>query len=257
RRLLRHRGPLRKHGAATKSRPTPLTEQCVNPKVLPQGRNVSSPSATALIERSLTPLEVSVHGPHDVPVASPTQQVTKLPHGLRRHLVDYLRLCPEVAFDYQNRVTAGRRNMRAQRAVLCGLARSLSGASHLAVARLRAIGAMFGDYRVVIYENDSDDSTPAVLNDWMEVDARVVVISERLGIRSFQKKRSAERADMMATFRNRYHDVILDRFSDYDYVVVLDTDLERGVSRRGLANTFGWDEWDSVGSNGILLKHII
>jgi hypothetical protein len=34
---------------------------------------------------------------------------------------------------------------------------------------------------------------------------------------------------------------------------VLDTDMPKGFSYQGLANTFGHDDWDVVGSNGILV----
>jgi len=58
----------------------------------------------------------------------------------------------------------------------------------------------------------------------------------------------------MAYYRNRYHAEIARRFSDYEYALVLDLDLEGGVSLDGIANSFGWDEWDVIGSNGIMFR---
>src|SRR5439155_10282300 len=60
------------------------------------------------------------------------------------------------------------------------------------------------------------------------------------------------RACHMAFCRSRYQEHVLEHFFDYDYVVVVDTDLRGGFSYEGVADTFGRLNWDFVGSNGIL-----
>jgi len=79
----------------------------------------------------------------------------------------------------------------------------------------------------------------------------VQVISENFGIPRFPQTRSLDRAAWLAVCRNRYRDRILQEFCDFDYVVVVDTDLLGGWSYDGIANTFGWPDWDFVGSNGL------
>jgi hypothetical protein len=58
----------------------------------------------------------------------------------------------------------------------------------------------------------------------------------------------------MATCRERYRTHVLSHFPNYDFVIVVDTDLRGGWSYDGVANTFGHDDWDFVGSNGILRR---
>jgi hypothetical protein len=41
-------------------------------------------------------------------------------------------------------------------------------------------------------------------------------------------------------------------YSDFDYLIVVDTDLKGGWSYEGISHTFGCDDWDFVGSNGVL-----
>jgi hypothetical protein len=60
----------------------------------------------------------------------------------------------------------------------------------------------------------------------------------------------------MAQYRNRCLDVLRRELPHFDFAVVVDTDLQGGWSYDGIANTFGHDSWDFVGSNGIIFKRI-
>ena len=59
----------------------------------------------------------------------------------------------------------------------------------------------------------------------------------------------------MAEYRNRYRRYVLEHFGTFDHVLVTDTDLAGGWSFDGLANTFGQDDWDFVGSYGLERGH--
>lgn len=154
--------------------------------------------------------------------------------------------------EFFRRVEAGKVAMRKHRAVICGLCRDVRPWLPRTVARIERLGDMFRDYRVVLYENDSHDGTPDFLREWSSRNSRVHVISESIGVPRFEQNRDLARAAHMARCRNRYREYLLEYLPDYDHVIVVDTDLRGGWSYDGVANTFGYDDWDFVGANGIL-----
>ncbi len=158
------------------------------------------------------------------------------------------------AESYYGGVERGRQAMREARIVICGLARNV--ASHLprARARIEQLGSMFADYRVLVYENDSTDSTPAILNRWARANRRITAISERRGKEQHGSVRCPIRGNDMAEYRNLCQGVVQDRWSDFDYVCLLDLDLAGGFSYDGVAHSFGSQPWDCVGSYGIIYQ---
>jgi hypothetical protein len=157
-----------------------------------------------------------------------------------------------LADSYDEAVERGRRAMAGSRAVLCGLARNVGQILPLTMARLERLGAMFGDYRIFLYENDSEDDTPRQLAAWAAADRRVVIRSETRGLPRHPSIRSLSRAADMADYRNRCQEEIARRWSDFDYAIVIDTDLAEGFSYEGIAHSFGSQPWDFVGANGIV-----
>lgn len=162
----------------------------------------------------------------------------------------------ELASNYDQRIAAGLEKMRDSRIVIAGLARNV--AKH--IPRLRTtiaqLGKRFADYRVLFYENDSSDQTPQLLQQWAREDSRIKLISESLGDPVHLPERCLHRAERMSFYRSRCQAEILDRWSDFDQVVLMDTDLEGGWSGDGIANTYGHDDWDFVGSNGIIYRRV-
>ena len=158
--------------------------------------------------------------------------------------------------DYRRLLTIGQCRMSQSTAVICGLARDVAEILPVTIARIERIGETFGDYRVVIYENDSRDDTRSQLLAWAELNHRVRVIVETIGDPVNPCARCLHRATRMANYRNRCLEVIRDEFSNFDFALVLDTDLKGGWSYDGIANTLGHDNWDFVGSNGIIFKRV-
>jgi hypothetical protein len=161
---------------------------------------------------------------------------------------------PSVRLTYEKRVAAGRERMRTSSVVFCGLARDVAGVLPQVTARIEHAGGMFGDYRVVIYENDSCDGTVARLREWEESNPRVSVLSETLGAARWGRVCDLERMRYLAARRNRYLEHATERYGAFDYLIVLDTDLPSGFSYEGLAHTFGGEEWHVVGSNLLSLS---
>ena len=154
--------------------------------------------------------------------------------------------------EHSRRIAAGRERMSQRRVVICGLCRNVRHFMPKFAARTERLGAMFRDYRVVLFENDSTDPTLEFLTDWKQLNSRVQVLSDRLGTIRYPQIRSGERATRMAEYRNRYREYALEHFGDFDNLIVVDTDLGGGWSDAGVANTFGQEDWDFVGSYGLV-----
>ncbi|HEY0980771.1 glycosyltransferase family 2 protein [Schlesneria sp.] len=160
----------------------------------------------------------------------------------------------EYLSSYLERVATGRQRMARSRAVICGLARNVEKILPKSIARIERLGTMFADYRVVIYENDSTDNTKPLLQEWAQANPKVDITVEQLGDPVNPCARCLKRAERMARYRNECLNLIREKYADYDHVIVVDTDLEYGWSDDGVANTFGHENWDFVGSNGLILR---
>jgi hypothetical protein len=153
-------------------------------------------------------------------------------------------------------VERGRRAMAARRVVICGLARNVASVLPTTIARIERQGAQFADYRVVLYQNDSQDETLELLEDWRRRNPRVTILSDTLGDPVNRPVRCLERASRMAKYRNTYREFVAANFPDFDHVMVVDTDLAGGWSYDGVAHTFGQPDWDFVGSYGVIYKRM-
>lgn len=147
--------------------------------------------------------------------------------------------------------------MAASRVVICGLARNASEFLNLTIRRIEELGDRFKDYRVVIYENDSIDNTRRMLIDWSQKNSKVEILSEQLDDPINPMMRCPSRGERMARYRNIYRQYLADHLQDFDYAIVVDTDLPGGWSLPGIANTFGHSRWDFMASNGIIRKQCL
>ena len=156
--------------------------------------------------------------------------------------------------DYLRRVQQGRERMLQQRTVICGLCRDVRQFLPRTKARIEHLGQMFAEYEVVLFENDSNDDTLAYLSEWSEQDSRVHVLSAKYGFPRYPQIRSRDRASRLAFYRNQYLDFVYKQLAPFDSLIVADTDLRGGWSYDGIADTFGFDSWDAVGSYGIIQR---
>lgn len=155
---------------------------------------------------------------------------------------------------YSDCAARGRERMKSRRVAICGLTRNSAAILPRTIQRMTQIADLFGDYRIVVYENDSADNTRELLQNWSDSDPRMVLLSDDCGDPVNLPDRSAGRMERMARYRNRYRTYIAEHLSDFDETIVLDMDLEGGWDLNGIAHTFGCDDWDFVGSYGIIRK---
>ena len=145
---------------------------------------------------------------------------------------------------------AGLASMRNQRVVFCGLARNVERALPRVIQNLERCGSLFRSYRVVVFENDSEDRTGDLLETWADRNSRVQLLRESFAWPKWEQDESPARMAAMAKARNRLLDAVAD-LEGLDYVIVTDLDLPKGFSTDGLATTFARSEWDAVGSNSL------
>lgn len=157
---------------------------------------------------------------------------------------------------YWETVHAGYEKMRERSVAICGLARDVGEVLPLTMRRMERLGGLFRQYQVVIYENDSQDDTLAKLEAWQARNPRVRVVAEQRDDPVNPTKRCLARAARMAYYRNQCQQYIKKHFGDCDEVILVDTDLRGGWSDDGIANTYGHDGWDFVGSYGIIYKRL-
>src|SRR3990167_21457 len=160
---------------------------------------------------------------------------------------------------HRDYVLKGRERMRKSRVVLCGLCRNIEENMPRITRRMEKTGALFADYRIIVFENDSADGTRALLNEWQEKNPRVLNIEtevkdNKFGLRPLYEFGilSNDRIYRMAHFRNYYLDVVKNEYADFDYMIVLDMDVKGPWIMDGIADTIGHDHWDAVGAYGLM-----
>jgi hypothetical protein len=160
----------------------------------------------------------------------------------------------ERAAAYRQTCSLGYAAMAQMRVAITGLARNLADVLPLTIARIERLRTHFADSRVVIYENDSTDATKPLLRNWAAGDHRVHVVTEDRHDPANPTTRCLARAERMARYRERCQQLVLEQCGHFDAALVLDLDVAGGWSDDGVANSFGQQGWDFVGSNGLIYR---
>ena len=144
-----------------------------------------------------------------------------------------------------------------EKVIICGIVKNAEKAIPNTIRSAESLGACFSDYRIIVYEDNSSDQTPILLNRWAQSNSRVCVISE-----IFDRDEMGQNLPMgkttnigiIARARNKVLDVILrdDLFGDYKYVIIADLDFYRPWDIKNILDTIlhPQAEWDAVFGNG-------
>ena len=123
----------------------------------------------------------------------------------------------------------------------------------------------FGDYRVLIVENDSADETRQLLLDWAQRDSKVKVLGCGVNqpectmklAKTLAHSTYAPRIQKMVDLRNVYMDALQQDadVQDADFVCVVDLDLHAGLYAEGIWDT-GYQfkhhpDWSAICANGL------
>lgn len=146
------------------------------------------------------------------------------------------------------------------KAIICGVCKDIEKAMPYSIKNIEALGNLFDDYHVIVYENNSTDRTPALLSDWSSKNPHVAVISEVvndeiLSETCFNKTIQNEfyRPERIARARNIVlNEAMNSQFDDYQYVIWFDLDFEHEIVLQPVIDTFySKQEWDAVFANGV------
>lgn len=152
-----------------------------------------------------------------------------------------------------NRITKnGQQRARDCSVIICGTGRDVANILPKTKQRIESLGSLFKDYRVILYENDSVDNTKDILFNWHN--PKVTVRAKNLGRQKVAQDESFERTKIMAECRNEYMKLVKPCLKEFDYVIVVDLDLLGGWSYEGICNSFGYNNWDVMTSNGLIYE---
>jgi hypothetical protein len=119
-----------------------------------------------------------------------------------------------------------------------------------------SLGRDFADYRVIVYENNSVDSTKELYKSWALENSKVIFISEDL-TQEFLDNYTIKLGDYRTEFIARARNIVLEKalsheFDDFAYHVMVDLDGIGSWPIEEIKNTIENPqfEWDAVCSNG-------
>jgi hypothetical protein len=144
--------------------------------------------------------------------------------------------------------------------LICGVCKDIEKIIPYSIKNAETIGALFDDYKVFIYENNSQDQTAKLLKEWEKNNPNVfitteIVNDEILSFSCFNKTIQNEfyRPEKIARARNIVLDQVMDSaYDDFEYVIWLDLDFDHLLPYKEIVKTFhSKKNWDAVFANGI------
>ncbi len=164
------------------------------------------------------------------------------------------------SFDQLNsqRLVMGREEMGRHQLIVAGITRNNGKDLPIMIEHIERTVQHFQDYRVVLYENDSEDESKSQLQAWQNANPRVKIISENVGkTKRYGGDGFGNDLMFLAKARNRYLDAISQNteYNGFDMLMVVDMDMSYGWDMLGMYDSFAQiNVWDAVCSNGIDTK---
>ncbi len=157
--------------------------------------------------------------------------------------------------EYTERVLHGYDIARRSTVVIGGLVRDNARILPTTLARIEHLSSLFFDANFAIFENDSTDRSADILLDW-QPECPKFIISKKLNTNKFGSVKSKERIDTMSYCRTELQKQITAINSEelYDYVILLDMDIEGGFSYEGIFNSLSYD-MEAVASNSLFYEN--
>jgi hypothetical protein len=145
--------------------------------------------------------------------------------------------------------------------VISALVRNNESSFNFTKKAVELIGSVFKDYKVILFENDSDDDTRKILNAWTQENSHVTLLNCcNIGNCECKLSRksnyhigalSEERQTRMQEYRNIILDHIRKNLSHFDLLLTCDFDLNAVPHMKGLYDILDSSTpWDGVFCNG-------
>jgi hypothetical protein len=159
------------------------------------------------------------------------------------------------------RISDGELKASKSKLVICGLSRNIEQLFDILKKRLEKTGSLFAEYKIVIFENNSNDNSRFLLKKWSQENNNVILLDCcSLGDCECDLKKmvldkdkigmfNLIRMKKMAMYRNKYLDYVKKNLSFYDYMMVYDTDMEGCYSNDGLMHSISFNNWDMIASS--------
>lgn len=159
---------------------------------------------------------------------------------------DLLPPSPEFLDNYRSNIKTGQEFCKSLNITFVGLVRNLESSLYENINFLQSLGSsIFKHSNIVVFENDSTDSTKNILSilkrmlgDELHIfinDFGAPIFNSSMPI---DQARSNERTTNLANYRNICKSYIKENLSDTKYTIVIDLDFKQ-ISINGLFNTFG------------------
>lgn len=161
---------------------------------------------------------------------------------LKKNHPDVLAPVENEFFDsYLENVSNGLSIAKKSKVVFVGMSRSIEWAIPNAAHRIRESGKLFADWKVVVFENDSEDGTKEILKRWQDTEepGRVHLSLNDFGFEHLNGWQPL-RVERYARYRNECRKMAEMIMPDADFVVVMDYDAWGGHSQDGLLNSVSW-----------------
>lgn len=160
---------------------------------------------------------------------------------------------------YHSAVRNGFGVAKTKRVVFAALVRDVEDRMPEIEKKVEKMGNMFGDYRVLIVENDSKDGTRNYLLSWAKRNPRVTILGcghnadfcsiKKASVKTDGHGVDRQRISKMVDLRNIYLDEIKSNpeLRDFDYAIFWDLDMIGSVYIDGVAHTMNYlDESPSI-----------
>lgn len=153
--------------------------------------------------------------------------------------------------NYFKQIAIGKGRMEKENIVICGLVQNCEHSIKKTIIQMTNVGAMFNSYKIIIYENGSIDKTREILNQLVRTNQNIILLKED----KFAIQNPSSKTCKLSSLRNNYVNFVREHFSHFDYMMVIDLDMDGTISLNGLATCFGQEDnlmdWDAMSANGM------
>lgn len=159
----------------------------------------------------------------------------------------------------KNKIIKGMNIAKKSKIVICCLARNIEKNFELLIKRLQKTASNFSDYRIIFFENDSTDNTRKLINNFSKYNKKVILLdccnfegNCNCNLKNMSINKDIvgtfenERINKMALYRNQYLNYVKNNLADFDYMMVIDSDLNGPYSNYGLFHSLSFNDWDII-----------
>lgn len=152
---------------------------------------------------------------------------------------ELLPISNEFQLAYHKYIEYGKQFLASQKICIIGLTRNTSKTILSVIDSLTKLGASAKDHKIIFFENDSLDNTVSVIDTARENNKNLILISKHYNRPQFGPVQDINRTNALAEYRNILKDYVLNKYVNYDFTIVTDTDF-KNFSLDGVYNSFGW-----------------